>query len=276
MQKKASKILIMVFLLIFILQLASLIFLLLTPQETKASLLEPGAKAKFQPQVQIPGLNVNEVQPDGSTKAIGNYIVAIYKYAIGIVGILAAVVLMWGGVLWLTAGGNAERIGNAKSWIMASLSGLVLALASFMILSMINPDLVNFKIKNLTQTASNAKYCCSYKLGPFSGFMQTNNNKQEYSCTPVPTNMQPTYGDTPEYNPNTQVCEKQNDNTYKVISFGCCACTSTNCPNTFSFVKCHEKTTKTECDVMSASSSYTWTSFQQNCDKYPDICKKTP
>ncbi len=76
---------------------------------------------------------------------IAQYIVAIYKYAIGIVGILATVVMMVGGIIWLTAGGNATRVGEAKSWISASLTGLVIALSSYLILYQINPELVNLK-----------------------------------------------------------------------------------------------------------------------------------
>jgi hypothetical protein len=76
---------------------------------------------------------------------IGNYINAIYQFAIGIVGILAVVTLMIGGVIWLTAGGNTSRVGEAKNWIGASISGLVIALASYMILYYVNPDLTIFK-----------------------------------------------------------------------------------------------------------------------------------
>jgi len=73
---------------------------------------------------------------------LGNYINEIYKYAIGIVGILAAVVLMIGGVIWITAGGSASRISEAKSWITSSLTGLIIALTIYLILFQINPDLV--------------------------------------------------------------------------------------------------------------------------------------
>ncbi|MFH1233110.1 MAG: pilin [Patescibacteria group bacterium] len=76
---------------------------------------------------------------------IGEYIAGVYKYAIGIVGILAAVLLMFGGVLWLTAGGNTTRLGEAKAWISASLSGLIIALCSYTILYQVNPDLLKFK-----------------------------------------------------------------------------------------------------------------------------------
>ena len=111
-------------------------------------------------QVIIPGLNLTKGDAIKCTETngkktcnfpwIGEYIAGIYKYAIGIVGILAAVVLMVGGVLWIIAGGNATTIGEAKAWIGASLTGLVIALTSYLILYQVNPALVGFKGLDIT------------------------------------------------------------------------------------------------------------------------------
>jgi hypothetical protein len=98
---------------------------------------------QFTPQVPIPGYAFNSA--DKSTGNIANLIRAIYKYAIGIVGILAAVVLMIGGVMWVVAGGSSTMIGEAKAWIGASLTGLVIALCSYLILATVNPALVDLK-----------------------------------------------------------------------------------------------------------------------------------
>lgn len=75
---------------------------------------------------------------------IGDYIVGVYKYAIGIAGILATIVMMIGGFIWLMAGGNQSRISEAKAWIGASLTGLIIALSSYLILYQVNPNLVKF------------------------------------------------------------------------------------------------------------------------------------
>ena len=111
-------------------------------------------------QIDIPGLNLTKGDAIKCTETngkktcnfpwIGEYIAGIYKYAIGIVGILAAVVLMIGGVLWIVAGGNATMIGEAKAWIGASLTGLVIALTSYLILYQVNPALVGFKGLDIT------------------------------------------------------------------------------------------------------------------------------
>ena len=84
-------------------------------------------------------------------KWIGEYIAGLYKYAIGIVGILAAVVLMIGGVMWIIAGGSATMIGEAKAWIGASLTGLVIALTSYLILYQVNPALTIFQPLRISQ-----------------------------------------------------------------------------------------------------------------------------
>jgi hypothetical protein len=76
---------------------------------------------------------------------IGQYIAAIYKYAIGIVGILAGIMIVVGGLLWLTAGGAADRVSTAKSFIESALVGLVIALTSYLLLYAINPNLVGFE-----------------------------------------------------------------------------------------------------------------------------------
>ena len=100
-----------------------------------------------------PALQVNiPTVSFGSEKGlwIGEYISGIYKYAIGIVGILAAIVLMWGGLMWLTAGGNTGQVSEAKEWIKASLTGLLIALSSYLILYTVNPDLLKFSSLDVT------------------------------------------------------------------------------------------------------------------------------
>lgn len=165
MFKKFPKILITTFLFIFTLQLVGLIFLMAMPKAGQA------ADVKFVPQVGIGDDFKKGVAQEvgGSTSMIAKYIKAIYKYALGIVGILATVVMMFGGVLWITAGGNAERISNAKSWLAAALTGLVLALSSYMILYIVNPGLVEFRVTKVKEpgkdyTTFDALYPCGQQI----------------------------------------------------------------------------------------------------------------
>jgi len=144
--KNFSKIISSFFLIVFLLQIFSVLILLTLPIISNAA----DDNIYFYPQISI-GENFKvggkkEIVPT----SIGQYIMSIYNYAISIVGIIAAVVIMIGGVMWITAGGNQSRITEAKAWISSSIIGLVLALSSFMILKTINPDLV--KIKAITPT----------------------------------------------------------------------------------------------------------------------------
>jgi len=173
MLKSLPKILIIFFLVIFIFQLACLLFLALTPGISQA------ADIQFTPQVQVSDYTFDS--SDKSTGNIARYVRAIYKYAIGIVGILAAVILMIGGVMWIVAGGSATAIGEAKSWIGASLTGLVIALASYLILATINPALVNFKTTGIkTVEESKIGRCLTPALpGPYI----CEDNFTEEQCT---------------------------------------------------------------------------------------------
>jgi len=105
------------------------------------------------PEIKIPTVELSEVTcpPDGqggytcSIPWIGEYINGIYKYGINIAGILAALVLMGGGLLWLISGGDASKITQAKDMIIGSITGLIILMSSYIILTQINPDLVKMK-----------------------------------------------------------------------------------------------------------------------------------
>jgi hypothetical protein len=102
------------------------------------------------PEVNIPTVKLTKVDcvADDTGKYncaipwIGEYINGIYQYGINIVGILAAIMLMAGGLLWLISGGDASKITQAKDIIIGSITGMVILMASYIILTQVNPDLV--------------------------------------------------------------------------------------------------------------------------------------
>lgn len=95
--------------------------------------------------VRIPMLNsFREATCDGKeciVPWIADYIEAIYQYGLAIIGILAVIVSMIAGVMWLTAGGKEEKIREAKNMISGSLLGVIIAISSYAILYIINPTL---------------------------------------------------------------------------------------------------------------------------------------
>jgi len=107
-------------------------------------------------QISIPGLKLTPsssidctTTPDGSYQVsipwLSEYLLAIYNYGLAIAGILAAIMLMGGGVLWLISSGDASRITQAKELIAGSITGLIILMSSYIILVQINPDLNKFQ-----------------------------------------------------------------------------------------------------------------------------------
>ncbi|MDP2692948.1 MAG: pilin [bacterium] len=87
-----------------------------------------------------------------------DYLAAMYRYAVILSTILATIVIIFAGVLWITSAGNAEQIGRAKKMIGRAITGLILAVGSYTILWTINPQLVEFgalKILRVKDAGSN-------------------------------------------------------------------------------------------------------------------------
>lgn len=121
----------------------------------------------FIPAIGIPGSPfVGGQETNIDCSSIGNYIKAIYTFAVYAGSILAAIVIMIGGFLWLTAGGNVNQVSTARTFIGGALSGVILLLLSWTILQMVNPALVRFKPLNITAierrgiTPVAQEYCC--------------------------------------------------------------------------------------------------------------------
>jgi len=118
---------------------------------------------KFEPtnpidnlQVKIPGIEKLSQQYSATCGTEGKnsvcslpyiaiYIRGIFAYSMGIMGILAAISIMIGGIIYMTSAGNATRITTAKTWIGSSIAGMVIGLSSYTLLSQVNPDLVGLK-----------------------------------------------------------------------------------------------------------------------------------
>jgi hypothetical protein len=81
----------------------------------------------------IEGINISSFE---------TYLSYIYQIGLGIVGITALLVIIYSGVLYITSAGNASQMGEAKDRIKSAILGLILALAAYLILYTINPDLV--------------------------------------------------------------------------------------------------------------------------------------
>lgn len=70
----------------------------------------------------------------------------VYAAIVTISGLAAFVMLLWGGITYMTSQGSPAAISDAKDRIQKALLGLLLVLASILILQVINPELTVFKL----------------------------------------------------------------------------------------------------------------------------------
>ena len=83
-----------------------------------------------------------------SSQNLPAYIEAIYKFGIWTIGISAMLMIVIGGIMYITSAGNTSSTGKAKGIITDALIGIVMALCAWLILYVINPDLVKIKLPN--------------------------------------------------------------------------------------------------------------------------------
>ncbi|MDD3285283.1 MAG: pilin [Patescibacteria group bacterium] len=121
----------------------------------------------FIPQVGIPGLveKGQELELErNDTSYLGMMVKGFYNYGISIAGILAAIILMAGGIIWLTSTGSSEKISQAKNLIIGSLTGLLLVFSSWLILKTVNPYLLEMKISQI-KAIQRITFCCHPEKG---------------------------------------------------------------------------------------------------------------
>lgn len=78
-------------------------------------------------------------------EALGYCVVKVYQWSLGVAVILALLMIILAGYLYMTALGNAQRVETAKEMFAGALTGLVILFAAVVILRTINPELINFK-----------------------------------------------------------------------------------------------------------------------------------
>ncbi len=103
----------------------------------------------FEPQIGVPGFDTKTPMTESSITYIGQMIKAFYDYGLAIGGILAAIVLMAGGLIWLVSGGSSDKITQAKGLIMGSIIGIGLLFGAWIILNTINPYLLDFRFRDI-------------------------------------------------------------------------------------------------------------------------------
>ncbi|OGH93707.1 MAG: hypothetical protein A2538_02360 [Candidatus Magasanikbacteria bacterium RIFOXYD2_FULL_41_14] len=81
------------------------------------------------------------------SRDVRDTVASIIRVALGLLGIVAVVIIIIGGFTWMTAGGNDEKVGEAKKWIFSGVIGLAIILSAY--------ALANYVIAQLVTATSN-------------------------------------------------------------------------------------------------------------------------
>lgn len=74
------------------------------------------------------------------------YLKAVYKFGIWTVGIAGMFMIMFGGYTYLLSAGNNSTMQKGKGFITDAIIGIIMALTAYLLLYIINPDLLEIKI----------------------------------------------------------------------------------------------------------------------------------
>ncbi len=69
-------------------------------------------------------------------------IARIIRTAMSLLGIVAVLIILYGGFIWMTAGGNDEGVSDAKKIITAGIIGLIIILTAYAIATFVINGLV--------------------------------------------------------------------------------------------------------------------------------------
>ena len=87
------------------------------------------------------------LQPVGQNIGLANtdirvVVANIIRAALGLLGIAAVILIIYGGFIWMTAGGNEERIATAKKILLNASIGLIIILSAYGLVSFIMNQLI--------------------------------------------------------------------------------------------------------------------------------------
>lgn len=97
------------------------------------------ASYNYTPLESVPGF-------EGTSSDLKGFIESIYQFGIWTVGIAAVLMLTIGGFMYMVSAGNTSKTGIAKGIITDAILGLIIALGAYLILYVINPDLVKITL----------------------------------------------------------------------------------------------------------------------------------
>jgi Type IV secretion system pilin len=107
-------------------------------------------------QILVPQVN------DLTTASLETVVGSVIQIFLGLLGLIALVIILYGGYVWMTSGGNEEKVSQAKKILSAGVVGLVIIMVSYVITS--------FILESVQDSANNSGSGGSSNSGFGSGF----------------------------------------------------------------------------------------------------------
>ena len=71
------------------------------------------------------------------TTTLSELIKSIIQVILGFLGVIAVLIILWGGFVWMTAAGEPDKVDKAKKMIYSGIIGLVIIFAAYAIASFV-------------------------------------------------------------------------------------------------------------------------------------------
>jgi len=83
------------------------------------------------------------------TKSLPVVVGEIISVVLGFLGVVLVLIIIYAGFLYMTAGGNPEKVDKAKSWIINAIIGLIIILLAY--------SITGFVVNSLIQATGGAQ-----------------------------------------------------------------------------------------------------------------------
>jgi len=122
---------------------------------------------------------------------IAKYFQLVYRYAVILGSLIAVIMIMVGGFMYMTGGLNQNMLQKGKEFITGAVLGLILLLGSYTVLYFINPNLVQLRAIETTVVKKEVippEYCEDVDKEPYSEYFKLgdkvghNHSKENAVC----------------------------------------------------------------------------------------------
>ena len=87
-------------------------------------------------------------------------IAGIIKFILGLVGVVALIFMIYGGVTWMTSSGNAEQVKKGKGALIWAALGLVVCFLAYSVIAFVITKTINLGSGGSTRPPQECQYHC--------------------------------------------------------------------------------------------------------------------